>query len=89
MRPVFDCIQMHVDDKRYIVQELKKQMHMRSFKLSLNAESKNGKSNMLCTSKWLMKDMKDIYEKQGLHPTCSVKPTGSDVRVLDWKKKGE
>ena len=68
-------------------EELKAQMNMRSLKLSSDAEGKEATSQVLRTSKLMMRDMKDSRRKR-LYLTCCAVYLGDDVRIIDWKKKG-
>ena len=48
---------------------------------------KEERANILCTSKWMMKHMKELCEIEGLGLTCSAENLGYDVRVIDWKSQ--
>ena len=52
-------------------EELKKQMGTRNLKLSLDEERKDGKSEVFCTSRWMMEDMKKFCQKESLGLTYS------------------
>ena len=56
--------------------------------MSLDEEGKAGHCEVLCTFRWMMKDMKKFYQRGGLGLTYSAENVGDDVRVTSCKKGG-
>ena len=51
-------------------------------------EGKEGKSPVLRTSTWMIKDLKEFREEEGQGLTCSAEYFGDDVKVIEWRQKG-
>ena len=66
-----------------VSEELQMQLDVRSMQLSSDDEGKEGKSNMLCTSRWMMEDVKNCCQKGGLGLTSSTVYLGHDVTALN------